>query len=112
MKTILILIFLLLSSVAYSQVEVTHVGIQGSAGARYAVFMFKNTTKKPLKNIVVAYDVTIKVVNKSGKQWETKTTEMVEVKEIKPGQTYEHKHPYNDSVVQIISSAFSSVIQK
>jgi hypothetical protein len=111
MKLILILIFLAFTAPAFAQVEVTHTGIQGNAGSRYAIFVFKNTAKKPLKNIVVAFNVKIKLV-KGAKQWESENTEMAEVKEIKAGQSYEHKQNFNDAVVQIISSSLSSVIPR
>lgn len=113
MKTFL-LVFLFLcfnSSISLAQVQVTNSGLQGSDNNKYVIVSLKNTSGKTLKNIVICYDIKIKMA-KNGKEWESKNTEMVEVKELKANATYENKQNFNNAVIQVLSTSFSSIIQK
>jgi hypothetical protein len=98
-------------SSAYAQVEITNAGIQGQGATRHILVVIKNTSKKPLKNVVVMYTEKIKLV-KGAKQWESENTELAEVKNLKSGEMHEHKQLINEAVVQVLSLKFSSIVQR
>ncbi len=124
MKTLLISVTLLLlvpmsifsqtfitAKISPAELIVGYSAIVGEGQARAANIAIRNDSKQTLKNVVVTVKIQF-VQNVKGKSTPGENSEVFEIKELKPGATFQKSQYYAHQITKLTSAAVESVLQK